>query len=343
MALVLSLPKPSSTAPGSCEVPAFRVERIGIALALFEPKPEFLIEQLASIVAQTWTAWTCIVTADSPLAELRTNPRCAPFFADARFQWHENSRRRGFLANFERAIQLCVSGQADAIACCDQDDVWEVDKLAALAAALEKVGPLALVHSDLSILSTDGTMCRGDSVWTVEQRGIAQVSPEHLLVRNVVTGCAMLFDAELARRMPMIPEAARYHDRWYALIAACHGGVHGVPKPLVRYRQHGSQAVGMRAGMTITTVFPAFLAWVRETDLTEWARQATCAWRSYVLLSEAVTRLGLVAPRRRNGWYVFLLGIRWVRRDVNLCVHACVLALGSVMALREQTSRPATQ
>lgn len=311
----------------------FRVRRIGIALALFDPHPEFLVEQLASIVRQTWTAWTCIVTADSPLAGLRTDSRLAPFLTDARFQWQENPHRVGHLKNFEHAIQRCAAEPVDAIACCDQDDVWEVDKLTVLAAALEQVGPLTLVHSDLSVLSTDGRAHRGDSVWTLEQRGIAQVSPEQLLVRNVVTGCAMLFDAELARRMPMIPEAALYHDRWYALIAACHGGVHGVPRPLVRYRQHRAQVVGMRAGLSRAAIVPALIAWVRGTDLSGWVCKAARAWRAYLLLGETVTRCRLLPPRRRSGWRVFLLGIRWFRRDVTLSMDACFLACGSVVAL----------
>jgi hypothetical protein len=334
MALVVPVPSRlgDSLASAAPAPRRFVVRHIGIAVALFEPEPMMLSEQLASIVGQSWTAWTCVITADSPVATLRTDARLASFFRDPRFCWVENPVRLGHLRNFEQAIQACAAQPVEAIACCDQDDIWEVDKLAVLVAALEQAGPLALVHSDLSVLAPDGTISPGPTVWEAERRGITQVLPEHLLVRNVVSGCAMLFDAELARRVPSIPLAVDYHDRWYALVAACLGGVHAVARPLVRYRQHPSQVVGLRVGLTATEMLRMLWWWARGPYLTASAYRAADVWRSYLAVSDALTRVGLLRPRRRRGWHLLLLGLRWIRRDATLGGKACVLATGSLLA-----------
>jgi hypothetical protein len=216
---------------------------IGIGLAAYRPDPAILAEQLASIAAQTYPSWACVITLDSPLAELRDQSALKPFFTDPRFHWHENAERRGHKKNFEAAIQAAVRLGVRAVGCSDQDDIWYPEKLAVCADALAEAGPLALVHADMHVLRGGKTEER--TAWEVERRGVDHVAPAHLLIRNVVAGCSMLMDAELARRYPVIPEGAQYHDHWYALAASFHGGVHAIRRPLMAYRQHGGNVVGV--------------------------------------------------------------------------------------------------
>ena len=55
----------------------------------------------------------------------------------------------------------------------------------------------------------------------------------------------MLMDAELARRYPIIPDAIIYHDYWFALSAAAHGGVYALKAPLYYYRLHDDNLAGV--------------------------------------------------------------------------------------------------
>jgi hypothetical protein len=219
-----------------------RDSTIVIALAAYRPPAGHFVSQLASIAAQTHREWRCIVTLDSPLAELRTMPGLEPYLADPRFEWHENPERLGHCGNFARAIALAVAAGAGAIATADQDDVWFPEKLAVLAEVLDACPPLSLVHSDMVVLDDDGTS--GGSVWQRTRQAVDDASSADLLVANVVTGCSMLFDAGLARRYPEIPRSFSYHDHWFALAASCHGGVRAVARPLLGYRQHSGNVVG---------------------------------------------------------------------------------------------------
>ena len=155
------------------EAPSSR--SIAIALAAYRPNIGYFAEQLASIRAQSYPTWRCIVTLDSPLAELAGERSLVEYFDDARYEWHENGDRLGFKRNFERAIQIACRRGAWAIATCDQDDARYSDKLATLAEVLAAGPPLSLVHSDMHILDERGV--RGDTVWRSTRHGSYRGDP----------------------------------------------------------------------------------------------------------------------------------------------------------------------
>jgi hypothetical protein len=222
-------------------MPVSFVDQVGIGMACYQPDLAFLSEQLRSIAEQSFERWICVLSWDSPIGDLREDSRFARFFADPRFHWVENAQVLGAKKNFEQAIMLAVRQGVDAIACADQDDVWYPEKLS--VEALNRAGRLSLVHSDLHELR-DGQVSKS-SVWRTERRGVHQSHTGALLVRNIVAGCAMLFDAELARLYPVIPEGFEFHDHWYAVVASRYGGVHPIRRPLLAYRQHSRNTLGV--------------------------------------------------------------------------------------------------
>jgi hypothetical protein len=218
--------------------------RIGIALAAYQPHENYFFQQLESIQAQSHVNWVCHIQFDSKIEPFRS-PRFARFFEDPRFKWVENPKGLGHLKNFEGAIQAVLGEKVDAIACCDQDDVWYPKKLEILLAELNRVGALGLTFCDMNLIDDSGKVSE-QTAWEIEYRGVQHVGVFDLVVRNVVPGTGMLMDAELARKFPSIPEAARFHDHWYPLVAASIGkALRAVHQPLYDYRIHGSNVVGV--------------------------------------------------------------------------------------------------
>lgn len=211
-------------------------------MAVYEPDLRYFAEQLESIRTQSHADWVCLVSCDSQITALRASRILDPYFSDRRFRWEENADRLGHRRNFERAIARAASLDVTIVACADQDDIWHRHKLERLIARIDAAPPLSLVHSDMERLR-DGTI-EHESVWRASQQSVRHDRLEDVLVTNVVTGCTMLFDVELARRFPVIPESFGFHDHWYAALAAAHGGIHRVDEPLVQYRQHGANVVG---------------------------------------------------------------------------------------------------
>jgi hypothetical protein len=223
------------------------IRRVGIALAAYKPDPAVFAEQLESIANQDFKNWHCLVTCDSSLEELRVDHRLAPFFSDNRFDFFENPIRLGHKANFDRAINLVAAiPDVDAIACSDQDDVWVPHKISRLVEALTGKPGGSLVHSDMRLFfSIPGESSRiGGALWAEEHRQVGNSGSHPMILRSIVNGAAMMFDAQLVRLSGGIPPEVSFHDQWYAALAASLGGVYPVRECLVNYRQHGKNVVG---------------------------------------------------------------------------------------------------
>lgn len=222
--------------------------KIGIALAAYLPEPRSFEKQLQSLLGQTHTDWFCVVTSDSPLADLFKDAGLMKFKDHPQFRWHQNDGRLGVTRNFEKAIQLCLEENPDAIACCDQDDLWYTQKLSRTLEVFNGNPPPRLVHTDMDVLYQDesGAERKADQTgWQIERRGTGHVAPVHFLIRNIVAGCSMLLDADLARKHPRVPAEFYHPDHWYPFLASVYGKVYSLSEPTYAYRLHSGNVLGL--------------------------------------------------------------------------------------------------
>ena len=181
---------------------------------------------------------------------------------DPRFSFgSEQGRHLGAAGNF---LSLVRQTDADYILMCDQDDLWEPEKIAVLKKAMSNLEaeygmdtPL-LVHSDCSLISEEGEPI-GDSFFRHQGWSPKAVTLPPLLVQNNVTGCTLIMNAPLRK---LIASHARakdlfMHDWFIALTAASFGKIRFVDQPLTRYRQHGDNAIGASSKNLIARGFSA--------------------------------------------------------------------------------------
>ena len=211
-------------------------------MATFEPDPDLLAAQLASIRAQSDRRWRCVISDDCSGPEsYATLVRLLD--GDERFQVSRSERRIGFYRNFERALGLIPDG-AGLVALCDQDDVWHPDKLAVLRASL---GSALLVYSDQQLVDRTGRVLRA-TMW--EGRANNCTSIASMLIANTVTGAATLMRRDVVERALPFPDSPgiEFHDQWIALVALACGELAYVDRPLYDYVQHESAILGKVAG-----------------------------------------------------------------------------------------------
>lgn len=152
----------------------------------------------------------------------------------------------GVARNFESALARATGSM---IALCDQDDVWLPEKLGTMTSSLVAAAP-SLAHSDAYITDAAGHRTGGLLFDTLRltKRERAQErsgrSLDVLLRRNTVTGAAAMVSAELVRLALPVPDAW-IHDEWLAIVAAITGDVTLIEEPLLEYRQHGSNQIGV--------------------------------------------------------------------------------------------------
>lgn len=225
--------------------------RTWVVMATYNPEREFLARQIESLRGQSFKDWHCLVVDDHSAEERFALVR-ELIGGDTRFSVIRNLENRGVNGAFEMGLQA-VPDTAEYVLLCDQDDVWEREKIDCLKRALEENTETNLVHSDLSLIDAAGRQL-APSCWQAEGRSAEDGSLEALLFRNQVTGASCLFRASVLRHaLPfpsfLIGKTDIYHDHWLALNAACTGVIRAVPRPLVKYRQHENNQVGaLRAG-----------------------------------------------------------------------------------------------
>jgi glycosyltransferase involved in cell wall biosynthesis len=133
---------------------------------------------------------------------------------------------------------------------CDQDDVWESDKIEKTLAKMQEMEqahlqtPL-LVHSDLAVVDQD-LQALSPSLWSYQNIDPAKDALNRLLFHNVVTGCTMMINRKLALLSLPIADEAIMHDWWIVMVASVFGHIGFIDEPLIRYRQHGKNDTGAK-------------------------------------------------------------------------------------------------
>ena len=151
------------------------------------------------------------------------------------------------LGNFSRLMELC---DAPYFAFCDQDDVWlpskvelAINEVRRLERQLGETTPV-LVHSDLKLVDGD---LREMAPSYFRQSHISLGSAErldHLIISNIVSGCASMGNRALLKLGWPIPNEVPYHDWWMALLAASCGVLKTIEEPTILWRQHGRNQIG---------------------------------------------------------------------------------------------------
>ena len=213
--------------------------QISILMAVYEPRMDWLREQLLSLDAQTYPNIKLYIRDDcSPTVSYDTIQSCVQECIRAfPYEIKRNEKNVGSNGTFELLTQ---EADGDYFAYCDQDDIWLPEKLEKLEKYMEE-SSVMLVCSDMYIIDGDGRQT-AESITQVRKhhifwsgRGLAK----KLLVSNFVTGCTMLIRSDVAcRAVPFCPYMV--HDQYLALISALEGIIVSLPNQLIRYRIHGS-------------------------------------------------------------------------------------------------------
>lgn len=213
--------------------------RVAICMATFNPPPELLKAQIASLQAQTHRNWVCIITDDLSQHE---NYHRIRFLVkgDPRFYLFQNHRRQNFYGNFQESLRRCPA-EADFVALCDQDDVWHPDKLESLLAGFDP--DTHLVYSDARVVDEIGEL-RSPTFWSKRRNNHTDLAT--LMVANTITGAASMIRAPLLSDILPFPKPVgpAFHDHWIGLVALTKGNIGYIDRPLYDYVQHAEGVIG---------------------------------------------------------------------------------------------------
>lgn len=231
------------------------VETVSVALCTYNGAA-FIGEQVRSILAQSRPPDEIVVSDDASVDETLDiirrayeNYRRQSSSGSTSLRILKNTISLGVTANFEQALSAC-SGQL--IALCDQDDVWAARRLEILITEFDSRPSLLLLHSDARLVDQNGRPTGGGLFRSLGLRG-SELKAVHegagldvLLRRNVVTGATAMVRSSLVVRSRPFPDSW-IHDEWLAMVAAATGKIDLLEQPLVDYRQHANNQIGVSA------------------------------------------------------------------------------------------------
>src|SRR6266851_2506924 len=160
---------------------------------------------------------------------------------------HQQKSRIGVAGNFSQAM---AAAQGDVILLSDQDDEWSERRVEVSLKVLVSDG-CDLMFSDAEIIDANGKPL-GRRFWDEirfkdDERRQCESGEclEVLLRHSVMMGATMGFLSKW-RTLLFPVDVSGLHDVWIAVLLAAVGRVVAVPEPLVRYRQHSGNQVGVR-------------------------------------------------------------------------------------------------
>ncbi len=240
------------------------MDRVVILMATYQGE-KYLEEQLRSIIAQDYPNWHLFVrddgSTDGTLLLLSLYANHYP----ERITVCCNEVNMGGTKNFltllqEAALQGAVpqggaapqkDGERTYFMFCDQDDSWHPDKLRLTLARMKQLEARygadvpALVFTDARVVD-EGMEEFAPSFFGLAHYDMKKRTLPHLLMENMVIGCTSMMNGALAALVEKVPENARYHDWWMALLAAAFGHTSYLPAATIDYRQHGNNVVGAK-------------------------------------------------------------------------------------------------
>lgn len=244
---------------------------VSIVLATYNPRMDWLREQLASLENQTYRPLELLILDDCSttvsIEEIRELMEAC--IKSIPCQILQNEQNMGSTKTFEKLTALAGGAY---IAYCDQDDVWHGDKIRKYLEEFSRTDAV-ITFSDMNIIDACGNQVAG-SITKIRKHHKFQCGSglaKTLLFRNFVTGCAMMIKAEEAKRsVPFCPYMV--HDHWLALFSAARGQLCFLKQPLVDYRVHDNNQTLLLAGVKdkssyldirIITALNKFL-WLKE-------------------------------------------------------------------------------
>lgn len=229
--------------------------KISVSLCTYNGA-RFLSDQLESIASQNRLPDELIICDDKSTD--KTVEIIESFIPKAPFKTSLiiNKRNLGSTKNFEKAIKLC---KGDIIFLSDQDDLWFPTKISQMEDVFLNYHDIGAVFSNAEIID-DNSNPLGFSLWDkikfdkkMQHQIIKNETVNVLLKQNVVTGATLAIRSDLIKTVLPVPPNW-IHDHWIALFTAVQSKLYFIDAPLIKYRSHSSQHIGINRKKTFAKI-----------------------------------------------------------------------------------------
>lgn len=214
---------------------------ISIALCTYNGE-SYIDELLLSITNQTFQPDEIIICDDKSTDDTVSKIKSILDDWTGNYRLIVNESNLGYKKNFQKAISLC---DGDIIFLCDQDDVWNVAKIAKVMEVFDHRNDVIMVFHDAELVD-ENLNTISPSLWKelgFNYHNFLNGDFSHFVKGNMVQGAACAFRKELFDISVPFPTNA-IHDEWLALNAMMNGEIYPLHDSLLKYRQTGKNEIG---------------------------------------------------------------------------------------------------
>lgn len=229
------------------------MDKVTIVMATYNGE-KYLEEQINSILSSTYKEIELHIVDDgSSDFTIEILNRYKSLYPD-KIYISQNKTNMGVTLNFLNAIS---NTSTDYIMLCDQDDVWNKDKV---AKTLKRMKQMEIQFGKKLPIVVFTDACVVDSRLNVIHESFfrsGRLNPgltdlAHMLMENKLIGCTVMINGAVRRvlKSKPLPKKARFHDGWLGLIGASLGKISFIEEATLLYRQHELNVVGNRGFMS---------------------------------------------------------------------------------------------
>ena len=219
---------------------------MGISVLLSTYNGEkYLNQQLDSLLSQTYKNFEIIARDDG------SQDKTLEILHSYNITIIDSKKNLGAKGSFGALLEYAAQNtESEYFMFCDQDDVWESDKIEKTLAKMHEIEischemPI-LVHTDLNVVD-ENLKVLDNSMWNYEHINPKLNTLNRLLIQNTITGCTVMINKKLAQISLQIPDEAVMHDGWIGLVASKFGKIDFIDEPTIQYRQHGGNSIGAK-------------------------------------------------------------------------------------------------
>jgi glycosyltransferase involved in cell wall biosynthesis len=221
--------------------------KVSVALIVYNGA-NYMQTQLNSILTQSHKVDEIIVVEDASTDSTKEILATYSNQNPALFSISYNPVNLGSYKSIEKAIKICTG---DIILLADQDDYWEINKVATIVKWFEANPTMNGVFTNGYLMDGQGEINTNYNLWDSMSFPHTIINTANDLklyintVENAVTGAAMAFRNNLPILKKTFPQIKYLiHDRWLAIHLAEKNSLGILDEKLIRYRIHSGQSIG---------------------------------------------------------------------------------------------------
>lgn len=230
---------------------------ISVAMTTYNGEA-FVSKQLESICAQSMPVDEIIICDDGSTDHTVEIIR---HYMDKKpnIKLYINEKNLGYRENFKKALSLC---QGDFIFLSDQDDIWMKDKVSEVIHKMHTNNAISVLATSFHYIDQNDNYINKENTTLyyhpVEDEELKQITFQELLLHNYFQGCCMCMKKHIKELYLQGYSDEIPHDWLINLIAANENGMYLWKKPLVLYRIHQHNTIG------VETFNKSRLSWLKQ-------------------------------------------------------------------------------